>query len=256
MGQEMFDLAGRRALVTGSSRGIGRAIALALAAHGADIAIHYASREAQAREVAEEAARLGARAVTVGGEIGQEGATARIAAEAAEKLGGGLDIAVANASVEFRRPWRETGWAEGHRQFDANFLSVLELAQAVLPGMQERAWGRFVTIGSVQQVRPNPQLVTYAALKSALVNLVRNLAQQVARSGVTVNNIAPGAIGTERNAGVLADPDYLKLAQSRIPMGFIGEPADCAGAVLLLCSPAGRYITGTDLLIDGGMHLG
>lgn len=252
----LFDLHGRRALVTGSSRGIGRAIALALAQHGADVAIHYASREADALAAAAEAGAAGVRSAVVGGDLSREGAARRVAAEAADKLGGALDIAVANAAIEIRRPWDEVSWEEGRRQFDANVLSTLELIGAVVPAMRERGWGRIVTVGSVQQVRPHPQLVVYAALKSAGVNTVRNLALQLARTGVTVNNLAPGAILTDRNAGVLSDPAYREWAEARIPMGFVGGPPDCAGAAVLLCSEAGRYITGVDLLVDGGMHLG
>ena len=253
---DRFDLSGRRALVTGSSRGIGRAIALALAEHGADVAIHYASREDEARKAAAEAERLAVRAAVVGGDLAREGASRRVAAEAADGLGGALDIVVANAAIEMRQPWEEPAWESGRRQVDANLLGTLELIQAVVPAMREAGWGRVVTIGSVQQVRPHPQLVVYAALKSALVNMVRNLALQLSRTGVTVNNVAPGAILTDRNAGVLADPTYREWAEGRIPMGFVGEPRDCVGAVVLLCSEAGRYVTGVDLLVDGGMHLG
>lgn len=253
---DRFSLVGRRALVTGSSRGIGRAIALALAEHGADVAIHYASREDDAFNAAREAETFGVRVAVVGGDVSQEGASRRFAVEAATKLSGPLDIVVANAAIEIRQPWEEPAWASGRRQVDANLLGTLELIQATVPAMRERGWGRLVTVGSVQQVRPHPQLVVYAALKSALVNLVRNLALQLAVTGVTVNNLAPGAILTDRNAGVLSDSKYREWTEGRIPMGFVGEPRDCSGAVVLLCSEAGRYITGTDLLVDGGMHLG
>jgi NAD(P)-dependent dehydrogenase (short-subunit alcohol dehydrogenase family) len=253
---ERFDLTGRRALVTGSSRGIGRAIALALAEHGAAVAFHCIGREAEAREAMTQVVESGGRATVVRGDIAREGGSRAIAEAAARDLGGALDIVVANASIEIRQPWEESAWETGRRQFEANMLGALELIQATAPAMVERGWGRVVTIGSVQQVRPHPQLVVYAALKSALVNMVRNLALQLSRTGVTVNNLAPGAILTDRNAGVLSDPKYREWAESRIPMGFVGEPPDCSGAALLLCSDAGRYITGIDLLVDGGMHLG
>lgn len=253
---DRFDLAGRRAFVTGSSRGIGRAIALALAEHGADVAVHYATRREEAQAAAAEATALGVRTAVVGGDLSREGASRRAAGEAADGLGGPLDIVVANAAIEVRQAWEEPAWEGGRRQFDANLLGTLELIQATVPAMRERGWGRVVTVGSVQQVRPHPELVVYAALKAALVNMARNLASQLARTGVTVNNVAPGAILTDRNAGVLADPTYRRWAEARIPMGFVGETSDCAGAVVLLCSEAGRYITGVDLLVDGGMHLG
>ncbi|ANY84063.1 short-chain dehydrogenase (plasmid) [Microvirga ossetica] len=256
MTSNLFNLSGRRALVTGSSRGIGQAIALGLAEHGAAVAFHYVSREDEASKAARQAEEFGVRTTVVGGDVSQEGASRRMAEQAADQLGGPLDIVIANAAVEIRQPWDETAWSSGRQQFDANMLGTLELLQATIPSMVERKWGRVVTIGSVQQVRPHPQLVVYAALKSALVNMVRNLALQLSRTGVTVNNIAPGAILTDRNAAVLSDPKYHEWAVERIPMGFVGEPVDCSGAVVLLCSEAGRYMTGVDLLVDGGMHLG
>jgi NAD(P)-dependent dehydrogenase (short-subunit alcohol dehydrogenase family) len=121
--------------------------------------------------------------------------------------------------------------------------------------MQGRRWGRILTIGSVQQVRPHPAMLVYSATKSALVNLVRNLAPQLAPDGITVNNLAPGAIVTGRNEQVLADETYRRQVLAKIPAGYIGEPGDCAGLAVLLCSEAGRYITGQDLFVDGGMGL-
>jgi glucose 1-dehydrogenase len=139
---------------------------------------------------------------------------------------------------------------------DVNFGSCLWLIQRFAPVMQGEKWGRILTIGSVQQVRPHPEMLVYSATKSALVNLVRSLASQLASQGVTINNLAPGAIATGRNEEVLANEDYRKQVLSKIPVGFVGEPQDCAGLALLLCSEAGRYITGQDFYVDGGMSLG
>lgn len=112
-----------------------------------------------------------------------------------------------------------------------------------------------LTIGSVQQVRPHPEMLVYAASKSALANLVRGLARPWAAKGVTINNLAPGAIDTPRNARALSDASYRGIVLSKIPAGFVGDTADCAGLALLLCSDAGRYITGQDIYVDGGMGL-
>jgi NAD(P)-dependent dehydrogenase (short-subunit alcohol dehydrogenase family) len=104
-------------------------------------------------------------------------------------------------------------------------------------------------------VKPNPRLIVYAALKAAQTNMMINLARQYAHRGITLNNIAPGAIGTERNAAVLDDPAYRDHVEAQIPSHRIGAPRDCVGATLLLCSDAGAYITGSTLFVDGGWHI-
>lgn len=121
--------------------------------------------------------------------------------------------------------------------------------------MQNKQWGRIVTIGSVQQIRPHQQMIIYAASKVAQTSIVKSLAPQFGKYGVTINNLAPGAFNTPRNEAALMDENYKKIVEAKIPLGFIGEPLDCAGAIILLCSDAGRYITGQDLYIDGGMGL-
>jgi NAD(P)-dependent dehydrogenase (short-subunit alcohol dehydrogenase family) len=121
--------------------------------------------------------------------------------------------------------------------------------------MQRAKWGRILTIGSVQQARPHPEMLVYSATKAALANLVRSLAPQLARDGVTINNLAPGAIATGRNAEVLADEAYLRKVLAKIPLGYVGESHDCAGLAVILCSEAGRYITGQNVFVDGGMSL-
>ena len=121
--------------------------------------------------------------------------------------------------------------------------------------MKEKGWGRIVTIGSVQQIRSHVEMIVYSATKVAQVSMVKSLAPQFAPFGVTINNLAPGAIATPRNDEVLSNQAYLTLVESKIPAGYVGQPEDCAGAAILLCSDAGRYITGQDLFIDGGMSL-
>ena len=121
--------------------------------------------------------------------------------------------------------------------------------------MQKQAWGRIITIGSVQQQKPHKDMLVYAATKSAQENMVRNLAKQLAPAGITVNNVAPGVIETPRNYEALADEEYKKQVMNGIPCGYAGLPTDCSGLVLFLCSEAGRYMTGEDIYIDGGMKL-
>jgi NAD(P)-dependent dehydrogenase (short-subunit alcohol dehydrogenase family) len=121
--------------------------------------------------------------------------------------------------------------------------------------MQKQAWGRIITVGSVQQRKPHKDMLVYAASKAAQENMVRNLAKQLAPCGVTVNNVAPGVIETPRNSEALSDKEYAKQVLNGIPVGYAGAPQDCNGLILMLCSDAGRYITGADILIDGGMSL-
>jgi NAD(P)-dependent dehydrogenase (short-subunit alcohol dehydrogenase family) len=250
-----FDLDGRRALVTGSSRGIGRAIALALAEYGADLVVHYVGRAADAEDVAATARGFGRRATVLQADIGDPHATERLAREA-EKALGGIDILVLNASIEFRTPWAEIGIEAFQRQVDTNLRSTMQLIQLLAPAMTGRGWGRVVTLGSIQQERPSPVMWVYAGTKSAQLNMARNLAVQIGHTGVTVNNLAPGAILTERNAEPLEDPALRERVLQRIPLRRLGAPDDLVGAALLLCSDAGRYINGADLLVDGGWHAG
>ncbi len=251
---DRFDLAGRRALVTGSSRGIGRAIAIALTETGATVALH-ASRESAALD--EALAEVRARqpdSVALVADLSHPASVAALVPAAIERLGG-LDILVANASIQIRRPWADIPVEEALEQMQINFHATLALAQAAGPAMTDRGWGRILTVGSVQELAPHPDMAVYAASKAAQENLVRNLARQLARGGVTVNNLAPGVVLTDRNTAALADPDYAALVADRIPLGTFATPDDLAGAALLLCSDAGRYITGATIVVDGGLTL-
>lgn len=131
----------------------------------------------------------------------------------------------------------------------------MQLTAKYIPYMKKQHYGRIITIGSVNQYKQNPQLMVYAATKSAQMNFVQTMARELAGFGITVNNIAPGVILTPRNEEALSDKEYKAKIYSSIPAGFGGTPEDIAPAALLLCSDEGRYITGTDVVIDGGMHL-
>jgi glucose 1-dehydrogenase len=250
----MFDLSGRTALVTGSGRGIGRAIAVGLASCGADIAVHCASRTEEADETAHAVEAAGARSVTLVADLREAEACRNLVPEASRRLGP-VDILILNASTEIRSDWLDIAEADVDTQVAVNFKASLLLLQAAVPGMAERGWGRVVSLGSIQEVKPNPRLIVYAALKAAQTNMMINLARQYAGHGVTLNNLAPGAIGTERNAAVLDDPAYRERVEAQIPSHRIGAPRDCVGAALLLASEAGAYITGSTLFVDGGWHV-
>jgi NAD(P)-dependent dehydrogenase (short-subunit alcohol dehydrogenase family) len=249
-----FDLHGRAALVTGANRGIGRAIAVGLAKAGADVAVHEPLASEEGADLVRGLADLGVRAVRALGDFAEPGA-AVAAAEAAERALGRIDILILNASIEIRQPWLEIAAADVETQVAVDFQSSLSLCQVLVPAMAARGFGRVVAIGSIQEARPNPQLVVYAALKAAQTNMMVNLARQYAAQGVTFNTVAPGAIETARNAAVLADAAYRSRVEAQIPMRSLGQPEDVVGACLLLASPAGRYITGTTLFVDGGWHV-
>lgn len=249
-----FSLAGRRALVTGASRGIGAAIAKALAAAGADIAVHCASNREAADAVAGAIRAIGRTAAVVVADLSSDRAPRVIAEQATTQLGR-LDILVANASVQFPENWQAVSREHFDTQVAANFRATFELIQLVAPPMLDRKWGRILTVGSVQEAKPHPDMVVYAATKAAQTSMVRNFAKQFARYGVTVNNLAPGVIDTDRNRLRLADPAYAAKVLAAIPADRFGAPEDCAGTALLLCSEAGAYITGQSIHVDGGMGL-
>ena len=249
-----FNLTGRRALVTGSSRGIGAAIAVALAEAGADVVINHVGTREAALEVVGKIESLGRRSVAVEADLGAPDGPQKLIDATLSTLGG-IDILVSNVAMQHAENWRDVTREHFDTQVRTNWQSAFELIQHAAPGMIEHGWGRILTIGSVQEANPHPEMVVYSALKAAQTLMVRNLAKQFAPHGVTVNNLAPGVINTDRSRARLTDPAYVNKVLSWIPAGHIGEPEDCAGAALLLCSEGGRYITGQNLFVDGGMSL-
>ncbi len=241
----MFDLTGKKALITGSSQGIGLAAAAALAQAGAIVYINGSNPE-KVHAALENVPG----AVPAVCDLGQADCGAILYG-----ITGNIDILISNASVQYRSAWDCITDEEFDRQIHVNFRAALKLIQTYAPYMLERKWGRIITTGSVQQRKPHKDMLIYAAAKAAQVNMVQNLAKQFAPFGVTVNNIAPGVIETPRNTTVLTDESYKEKVLHGIPASFIGQPDDCSGQILLLCSDAGRYITGEDIFIDGGMQL-
>ncbi len=240
----------KRALVTGSSRGIGAAIAEALAEAGFDVLLHCSGNTktlARADEVLSRIATLGGRAEILTADLTKPEECARLAKDM-----GNIDVLVLNASLQYRNAWQNISHAEALEQLNCNFLSSLALIQAAVPHMTEAGWGRIVTVGSVQEAKPHPDMLVYSASKAAQTNMVQSLSLQLAAYGITVNNVAPGVIDTDRNRDALSDEAYAKKVRATIPVGFWGEPRDCAGIVRLLCSEEGRYITGQSIYVDGG----
>ncbi len=237
----------KKALVTGSSRGIGRAIAISLAKEGYEVIVHYAGNVAKAEEVKEIIESAGGKASVIGCDLCSPEATK----EFAEKISD-ADVLVLNASVQIKKPWQTITLEDANSQINCNFVSSLILIQAAVEHMKKQGWGRVITIGSVQEAKPHPDMLVYSATKAAQTNMVRSLSLQLAPFGITVNNVAPGVIYTDRNVEALSDAEYAKKVTASIPVGFYGEPEDCSGIVKLLCSEEGRYITGQNIFVDGG----
>jgi NAD(P)-dependent dehydrogenase (short-subunit alcohol dehydrogenase family) len=257
-----FRLDGRTALVTGARREIGRAIALALGGAGARIAVHHAGGDGEAAEAAKVVATLAssplagpAASAAFAADFSVAGAGAALARDVTEAFGR-VDILVLNASVEIPEPFGEISADTFDKQIAVNLRATLDLLQALVPAMAARGWGRVVTIGSVQQAWPAPTMLVYAGSKAAQHTWALALARQYGARGVTVNNLAPGAIETARNKAQLSDPSSRAWLLERIPARRFGTPADLAGAALLLCSDAGAYINGAHLQVDGGRMLG
>jgi NAD(P)-dependent dehydrogenase (short-subunit alcohol dehydrogenase family) len=252
--KNLFNLKGKTALVTGGSQGIGKAISLALAEYGANLVIIYRSGKVLAEQTAIEIEDMGVICHLIQCDLSQ--------LDSAKTIAGFLqgnnlevDILVLNASIQIRKAWNEVTPEEYELQLNTNFRASLFLIQELYPAMQQKNWGRILTLGSVQQIRPHQQMIVYAASKVAQVSMVKSLASQFAAFGVTINNLAPGAMATVRNEEVLTDKNYKALVESKIPVGYVGEASDCASLALLLCSDAGGYITGQDIFVDGGMGL-
>ena len=245
--KEKFSLAGKTALVTGSARGIGRAIALGFAEFGAHVIVHGSKESAPLDEALALTRQFDPQAEKWAADLGDP--------TAVETLPKNLDILVCNASIQSNLKWWEVPRETMLEQMQVNFNATFRMFQLAYPHMKEQGWGRLITVGSVQERRPHPEMPVYAASKGAQENLVRNIARQVAKDGITVNNICPGVFFTDRNREALGDPVYGKRVTDAIPLHDYARPEDAAGAALLLASDAGRYITGATLMVDGGLSL-
>lgn len=237
----------RTAFITGSSRGIGRAIALRLAADGFKVIVHGITESNHLKSLKGEIEQNGGSAEISTANLCDLNETRALAARIAN-----ADVLVLNASLQYRTPWQEISTEACYEQLNCNFVSSMILIQAVADNMKAQKWGRIITIGSVQEAKPHPDMLVYSASKAAQTNMMQSLSLQLAPFGITVNNVAPGVIYTDRNVEALSDPEYAKKVTASIPVGFYGVPTDCTGIVSLLCSDEGRYITGQSIYVDGG----
>jgi 2-deoxy-D-gluconate 3-dehydrogenase len=243
-----FDLKGKTALVTGGNGGIGLGIAKGLAQAGAKVAI--AGRNESKNQAALK--ELGASAIAVSGDVNDAAAVKRMLAETVTAFGG-LDILVANAGINIRKPPQDYALEEWHRIMDTNLTSVFACCQAVYPEMQRRGGGKIVTIGSMTSIFGFDVGPVYAASKGAVVQLTKSLASAWAKDNIQVNSILPGFIDTALTQNLRRNfPEAHERIVARTPARRWGDPADLAGTAVFFCSRASDFVTGTALPVDGG----
>ncbi|OCC15911.1 3-oxoacyl-[acyl-carrier protein] reductase [Dissulfuribacter thermophilus] len=246
----MFDLKGKNALVTGGSRGIGRAISMALAKSGAKVFINYAKNEASALEVKEEIESLGNEAVIVGFDVGDRDAAAKAIGEIIESHGP-IHILVNNAGITRDSLFMRMKAEDIDEVLRVNLIGAISCTKAVLQPMLKERWGRIINIGSVVGTMGNIGQANYCASKAGLEGFTKAVAREVATRGITCNVIAPGFIETDMTSGLSEKIKDSILSQ--IPMGRMGSPEDVANACVFLASPEASYITGHVLHVNGGM---
>lgn len=240
------------AVVTGAARGIGRAIALALAAEGADVAVNYLCSETPAKQLVKEIEAMGRQALLVQADVGHEADTVRMAEEIYGAFGH-LDILINNAGVTSDRSFSKMDQAAWRKVMTTNLDGVFNCTKAFIDGMMRRGWGRVVNVTSVIGQIGNFGQVNYASSKAGVAAFTKSLAKEVAAKGITVNAIAPGFIATEMLT-TIPEQVRTKLLE-QIPMRRFGRAEEVARACVYLCSADGDYITGTELSINGGLYM-
>ena len=246
-------LEGRVALVTGGSRGIGRATCLALAARGASVAIHYNASADAANALAQSIISSGGRAVAVQADLGSAGAADALVAAVAFRLGE-VDILVNNAGEMSHAPVAEMTDDVWERALAVNLTSVFRCTRAVLPPMQARGWGRIINVSSQAAYTGSVNHAHYAAAKSGLQGFTYSLAKEVGAAGITANLVSPGRIVTDmiRDALPKREEEWLK----QTPLKRLGEPEEVASVIGFLASEGARYVTGANIHVNGGLVMG
>lgn len=248
----MAELTGKTALVTGGSRGIGRAVALELARRGAQVVVNYRREAAHAADVCAAIEGMGGRALAVAADVSDAGAVEQLFTRAAETLGT-VDVLVNNAGVARDALLLRMSEADWDAVLDTSLKAAFLCTRAALRGMLRARWGRVVSISSVIALGANPGQANYAAAKAGMIALTRTLAREVGSRGITVNAVAPGYVETDMTAALTEQAR--KQLVDRIALERLGTPEDVAQAVGFLCSPAASYVTGHVLVVDGGLSL-
>ena len=246
-------LAGRIALVTGASSGIGEAIALGFAREGADVIVHYRTRKMEAEEIAEEIRGMGRRAHAVQADIVNAAQVNRMMEEAATL--GPLSIVVCNAGAHRRVPFLEIDEAMWDWVLDTDLKGPFLVGQAAARQMVQSGSGSIIMTSSVSAHSAQPELVHYQAAKAGVAMLVRGMALELALHGIRVNAIAPGLVETNLTTRIFQTPDMLASRVRRIPLGRAGQPEDMVGAAIFLASDESAWMTGTTVTVDGGFSI-
>ena len=248
----MFDLSGKNVLITGSSRGIGKAIAVGVAQHGANVVISSRKEEA-CKAVAAEVSEVGAgQAVSIPCNISYKDQLQTLVDQTREKLGQ-IDVLICNAAVNpFFGPLQEIPDSAFAKVLQCNITSNLWLCQMVLPEMRQRRNGSVIVVSSVGGYKGSTTLGAYSISKAADLQLIRCLALENGPYNIRVNGLAPGLIKTDFARALWENPETRQRVEAGYPLRRLGEPEDIAGAAVLLASPAGSYLTGQTIIIDGG----
>ena len=247
---EMY-LSGKTALVTGSSRGIGRAAGMKLASMGAKVVFHGVTASERLESAVKEA---GAGALALTADFGDMAAVAKLADTLVERS---LvpEILVLNASVQSYTGLANFESEEFLRMFRTNVESSCILLKALVPYMRKKAWGRIIFVGSINGIQPAPRLAIYGSAKAALMNIAKTAALENAPHGITVNTILPGVIETDRNAAALSNAEFAESLKAQIPMHRFGTTEECAELIAFLATDAASCITGVEIPIAGGWQL-
>ncbi|AKT39963.1 3-oxoacyl-ACP reductase family protein [Chondromyces crocatus] len=248
----MFQLTDKVAIVTGGSRGLGRAAAEALAAQGAHVVVTYVRGEAEAKAVVDGITAKGGKAEAIGFDVADMAASEAAIAEASKRLGR-LDILVANAGISIDNLLLRVKEEELDRLFAVNVKGTIACARAAIKVMMRARTGRVVLLSSVVGEMGNVGQTAYAATKAALLGVTKSLAREYASRGITVNAVAPGFIESDMTATINAEMKETLL--KGVPLGRIGRAEEVAAAVAFLCSDEASYVTGQTLRVNGGMYV-